>query len=58
VLGLLPGLVVLSLLGSQFMRIIASPSLIEIVVFLALVAAWVGTAFAIQAAFSKYGYSS
>jgi phosphatidylserine/phosphatidylglycerophosphate/cardiolipin synthase-like enzyme/uncharacterized membrane protein YdjX (TVP38/TMEM64 family) len=58
VLGLLPGLVVLSLLGSQFMRIIASPTLIEIVVFLALVAAWVGTAFAIQAAFSKYGYSS
>ena len=57
-LGLLPGLVVLSLLGSQVMRIIASPTLVEIVVFLALVAAWIGTAFAIQAAFSKYGHSS
>ena len=57
-LGLLPGLVVLSLLGSHFMRIIAAPTLIDIVVFLALVAAWIGTAFVIQAAFSKYGQTS
>ncbi len=50
VLGLLPGLVLLSLLGSQIMRIIASPSPVDIVVFVALIAAWIVTAFAIQSA--------
>ena len=58
VLGLLPGLVLLSLLGSQVMRIIASPSPVDIVVFVALIAAWIATAFAIQSAFSKYGHTS
>lgn len=57
-LGLLPGLVLMSLLGSQIMRIIASPSSVEIVVFVAFIAAWIATAFAIQSAFSKYGHSS
>lgn len=58
VLGLLPGLVLMSLLGSQIMRIVASPSPLDIVIFVALIAAWIATAFAIQSAFSKYGHSS
>jgi len=58
VLGLLPGLVLMSLLGSQIMRIIASPSPIEILAFLAIIAAWIATAFAIQSVFSKYGRAS
>jgi len=56
--GLLPGLVLLSLLGNQIMRIIASPSPTEIVVCIALIAAWIASALAIQSAFSKYGRAS
>ena len=58
VLGLLPGLVLMSLLGNQIMRIMTSPSAVDIVVFFALIAAWTATAFALQSAFSKYGRSS
>ncbi len=57
-LGLLPGLVLLSLLGSQIMRIIASPQPLEILVFLALVVAWIVSVFVIQSVFSKYGRAS
>ena len=58
VLGLLPGLVLMSLLGNQIMRIVASPSPIDILVFVALIAAWIATVFALQSAFSKSGHSS
>ncbi|ARQ01440.1 VTT domain-containing protein [Pseudorhodoplanes sinuspersici] len=58
VLGLLPGLVLMSLLGNQIMRIVASPSPVDIVIFVALIAAWIVTALAIQSAFSKYGQTS
>ncbi len=58
VLGLLPGLVLMSLLGGQIMRIIASPRPIDILIFVALIAAWVASIFAIQSVFSKYGRAS
>jgi uncharacterized membrane protein YdjX (TVP38/TMEM64 family) len=58
VLGLVPGLVLMSLLGSQIMRIISSPSPTEILTFAALIAAWIAMVFGIQAAVSKYGSAS
>ena len=57
-LGLLPGLVLMSLLGSQIMRILTSPHPLELLIFAALIAIWIATAFAIQSAFSKYGRAS
>lgn len=57
-LGLLPGLVLMSLLGNQIMRIMIAPSPGELVVFAMLIAAWLATAFGVQSAFSKHGRAS
>jgi phospholipase D1/2 len=54
-LGLLPGLVVMSLLGSQIMRLITSPSPKEIAAAAVLVTIWVAMVFGLQAAVAKYG---
>ncbi len=58
VLGLLPGLILMSLLGNQIMRIIVSPHPIELLIFAVLIAIWIVIALAIQSAFSKYGRTS
>ncbi len=58
VLGLLPGLVVMSLLGSQIVRLISSPSPREIVTVVLLVAVWIAMVVGAQAAVSKYGRAS
>ena len=55
VIGLLPGLVLLSLLGGQIMRVLTSPSPLELLAFAGLIALWIAAAFGIQAVLSKYG---
>lgn len=57
-LGLLPGLVVMSLLGSQIMRLFTSPSATEIAIAALLFAVWIAMVFGLQAAVSKYGSAS
>ncbi|MFN3350448.1 VTT domain-containing protein [Pseudorhodoplanes sp.] len=57
-LGLLPGLVVMSLLGSQIMQLISSPSPTEIVTVAVLLGLWIAMVFGLQAAASKYGSAS
>jgi phospholipase D1/2 len=47
-LGLLPGLVVLSSLGNQIFRVLADPSLADILLFLALVIGWICLSFGLQ----------
>jgi phosphatidylserine/phosphatidylglycerophosphate/cardiolipin synthase-like enzyme/uncharacterized membrane protein YdjX (TVP38/TMEM64 family) len=58
VLGLLPGLAVMSLLGSRIVRLIASPSFNEIVTVAVLVAIWMAMVGGLQAAVSRYGNAS
>ncbi|MGE3987337.1 VTT domain-containing protein [Pseudorhodoplanes sp.] len=55
VLGLLPGLVVMSLLGSEIMRLFTAPSPREIFTVAILITVWIVMVFGIQAAMSKYG---
>jgi phospholipase D1/2 len=57
-LGLLPGLVVMSLLGSRVMRLFTSPSTADLVAVGALVAVWIAMVAGLQAAVSKYGRAS
>ncbi len=57
-LGLLPGLVVMSLLGSQIMRLFTSPNPTEIAIAALLFAVWIAMVFGLQAAVSKYGSAS
>ncbi len=57
-LGLLPGLVVMSLLGSQIMRLFTSPSTADIVIVVVLIAVWIAMVAGLQAAVSKYGSAS
>ena len=57
-LGLLPGLVAMSLLGSQIMRLFTSPSVADIVTVAILIAVWFAMVLGLQAAASKYGRAS
>jgi phospholipase D1/2 len=57
-LGLLPGLVVMSLLGSQIMRLFTSPSTMDILIAALLIALWIAMVLGLQAAVSKYGSAS
>jgi phospholipase D1/2 len=58
ILGLLPGLVLMSLLGSQVLRVITSPSLPEIVAVVLLLALWIAVVLGVQVAVSKYRSTS
>jgi phospholipase D1/2 len=57
-LGLLPGLVVMSLLGSQIMRLFTAPTSADIITVAVLIAVWIAMVAALQAAVSKYGSAS
>ena len=48
-LGLLPGLILMSALGAQIARIITSPSAFELALFALCIVAWIGLSFGIQA---------
>ena len=52
-LGLAPGLLLLSFMGDRIVRIAADPSIVEISVLLLCIAAYVGLAFAAQALLSR-----
>jgi uncharacterized membrane protein YdjX (TVP38/TMEM64 family) len=57
-LGLLPGLVVMSALGHQVLRMMQDPSAFEMIVLVLAIAAWIGVSFAIQAAVTRLGSST
>jgi phospholipase D1/2 len=57
VLGMLPGLIVLSVLGHQIVRILTDPSLMEIALLAAAVAAWIAVSVGLQIIVSR-AYSS
>ncbi|MFL6933917.1 MAG: VTT domain-containing protein [Xanthobacteraceae bacterium] len=57
VLGMLPGLIVLSVLGHQIVRILADPSPAEIALLVAAVAAWIAVSVGLQFIVSR-AYSS
>jgi phospholipase D1/2 len=53
-LGLLPGLIVMSALGTQIARIIAAPSAIELALFVLCIVAWIGLTFGIQLVIRRF----
>lgn len=55
VIGLLPGMVVLSLLGNQVVRILSSPTPLELAIAAVLLVAWLGMALGLQSALSRIG---
>ena len=56
-LGLLPGLILMSALGAQIVRIVKSPSAFEIALFAICVIAWIGLSLGIQAAIRRFSGS-
>jgi phospholipase D1/2 len=58
VLGMAPGLIVMSALGHQIMRIISAPSGLDIALLAAVVAAWIALAGGVQVAAAKFGRRS
>ena len=54
-LGLLPGLILMSALGAQIARIVTSPSAFELAVFALCIAAWIGLSVGVQAAIRRFG---
>ena len=58
ILGLAPGLVLMSALGHQLMRIIRGPSATDIVLLAAVVVLWLALAGAVQIASAKFGRQS
>jgi uncharacterized membrane protein YdjX (TVP38/TMEM64 family) len=58
ILGMAPGLVVMSALGHQLMRIISGPSATDIALLAGVIALWLILAGGIQMAFAKFGKRS
>jgi uncharacterized membrane protein YdjX (TVP38/TMEM64 family) len=55
ILGMLPGLIVLSMLGHQVMRILTNPSWAEVGLLAAAVAAWIAVSIGLQIVVTKLG---
>jgi phosphatidylserine/phosphatidylglycerophosphate/cardiolipin synthase-like enzyme/uncharacterized membrane protein YdjX (TVP38/TMEM64 family) len=55
ILGLAPGLLVMSALGHQLMRIITGPSAVDIALLAGVIVLWLALAGAVQVAFAKFG---
>jgi phospholipase D1/2 len=53
-LGLAPGLIAMAAFGHQIMRILSSPTWIEVAILVVGAALWIGMSFAIQAMISRY----
>jgi phosphatidylserine/phosphatidylglycerophosphate/cardiolipin synthase-like enzyme/uncharacterized membrane protein YdjX (TVP38/TMEM64 family) len=58
VLGMAPGLIVMSALGHQIMRIITGPSGLDVALLAVVVAVWLALAGGVQIAFAKFGRRS
>jgi len=58
ILGMAPGLLVMSALGHQLMRIISGPSAADIALLAGVIALWLVLAGGIQMAFAKFGKRS
>ncbi|MCW5691495.1 MAG: VTT domain-containing protein [Pseudolabrys sp.] len=54
VLGMLPGMIMISAVGNQFARILTSPSASDIAILAVAVMAWVGLSIGVQAAVSRF----
>jgi uncharacterized membrane protein YdjX (TVP38/TMEM64 family) len=54
-IGMLPGLIVMSALGHQIVRVISDPSVTEVSLLVLGVAAWIGMSFGVQALVSRFG---
>jgi uncharacterized membrane protein YdjX (TVP38/TMEM64 family) len=52
-LGMAPGLVLLSALGDQIVRIVVAPSLLNVLLLLLAALAWIGLSFLVQALLSR-----
>ena len=55
ILGMLPGLIVMSALGHQIMRIISEPSAADVALLAGVIAIWIALAGGMQVAFAKFG---
>lgn len=53
-IGMLPGMVMISAVGNQFARIMVAPTVFDIAVLAAAVAGWVALSIGVQAAVSRY----
>jgi uncharacterized membrane protein YdjX (TVP38/TMEM64 family) len=53
VIGMLPGLIVISVLGGRIMELLTNPSATEVALFGAAIVGWIGMSFAIQAITNK-----
>jgi uncharacterized membrane protein YdjX (TVP38/TMEM64 family) len=58
ILGMAPGLIVMSALGHQIMRIITGPSGLDFALLAAVLAVWLALAGGVQVAFAKFGRRS
>lgn len=54
VLGMLPGMIMISAVGNQFARILTSPTSADIAALAVIVFAWVGLSIGVQVAVSRY----
>lgn len=57
-LGLLPGLILMSALGAQIARIVTAPTAFEVALFALCIAAWIGLSVGIQAVIRRFGDQS
>jgi phospholipase D1/2 len=55
ILGMLPGLLLLSALGHQIMRIVSAPTPVEFALLSGAIALWIGVGVGIQFVIAKYG---
>ena len=55
VLGLLPGLILMSALGAQIARLVTAPSAFELMLLALCILAWIGLSFGVQAALRRFG---
>jgi phospholipase D1/2 len=52
-LGMLPGLIVISALGYQILRMLSDPSLTELALLALAILVWIGVSFGVQALVSR-----
>jgi uncharacterized membrane protein YdjX (TVP38/TMEM64 family) len=57
-LGMLPGLILISAVGHQFGRILTAPTLVDFALLAAAVAAWIALSIGVQALVSRYWSSA
>jgi uncharacterized membrane protein YdjX (TVP38/TMEM64 family) len=53
-IGMLPGMVMISAVGNQFARIMVAPTVYDVAILAAAVAGWVALSIGVQAAVSRY----